>query len=285
MPYATVRGLRVFYKDVGKGRPLVLVPGWGADSMVFNPILPYLKAHARLIAADPRGLGRSDDVDGPLSSRELAGDILELLNHLQIPRASILGASLGALVVRRFATLHPERVDRVILCTAGEVTSPYARRIRDLLRALVRELPPEDLMTHFLTLILSPAYIDSHVEYVRDLEMILRPNARTLRAMERQSEMMDREAAEGMGPIPAPVLVLAGGQDRVVPLHHAEALHRSLPGSRLVVLEDAAHHPFLETRDRALAAVLAFLKEPQPIPVLEGLAQRFLQQDRDRSAR
>jgi pimeloyl-ACP methyl ester carboxylesterase len=119
-------------------------------------------------------------------------------------------------------------------------------------------------MNHFLTLILSPAYIDSHDEYVRDLEMLLRPNERTLRTMERQSEMMDREAAEEMGPIQAPVLILAGGQDRVVPLHHAEALHRSLPGSRLVVLEDTAHHPFLETREEALRALLAFLDEARP---------------------
>ena len=261
MPQAVIQGVRIFYKDVGSGMPLLLVPGFGADSMAFNPVLPDLRKRVRVIAPDPRGLGRSGDANGPLSTRQLAEDIRGLLDHLEIPRVAILGASMGALVVRRFAALCPDRVSRVILCTAGRGDEPYARRVRHLLRSLVKGAKPDDLMAHLLTLILSPKFIDDHEEWVRDLARFLRPNERTLRVMERQLEMMEAEAGEEMGPLHAPVLILAGAQDRLVPRHHAEALHRSIPGSRLVVLDQAAHHPFLEARDAGLEAVMAFLEE------------------------
>jgi pimeloyl-ACP methyl ester carboxylesterase len=261
MPYFAIPGLRLFYKDVGRGAPLVLIPGLGADSMAFNPVLPDLRKRVRVIAPDPRGLGRSGDAIGPLSTRQLTQDIRELLDHLEIRRVAILGASMGALVVRRFATQCPDRVDRVILCTAGRGVEPYARRVGHLIRALVQGAKPDDLMAHFLTLILSPRFIDDHPEWVWDLARFLRPDERTVRTMERQLEMMEAEAGEEMGPIHAPVLILAGAQDRLVPLHHAEALQQSMPGSRLVVLAEAAHHPFLEAREETLEAVMAFLEE------------------------
>ena len=81
MPYAMIKGLRLFYKDVGAGRPLVLVPGLGADSTAYNPLLPQLRGRLRVIAPDPRGLGRSDDGPGPLNSEQLAGELASLLEN------------------------------------------------------------------------------------------------------------------------------------------------------------------------------------------------------------
>jgi pimeloyl-ACP methyl ester carboxylesterase len=261
MPYAVIQGLRLFYKDVGAGRPLVLVPGLGADSTAYNALLSNLRRRVRAIAPDPLGLGRSDDAPEPLTIQRVVEDLLALLDHLDVSKASLLGTSMGALVVRCFATLHPQRVDRLILCSPGGGRSPYARRIRCLLKALLKATPPEDFMGHFLTLMLSPAFINDHEGLLLDLEQASRPDERTLRTMMRQLAMMEAAAEEEIGVIRVPVLLIAGAQDRLAPLHHVQALHESLKGSRLLVLKEAAHHLFLEAPEEALRGLFAFLDE------------------------
>lgn len=263
MPYALIRRLRLFYKDVGAGQPLVLIPGLGGDSTAYNLLLPHLRGRLRAIAPDPWGLGRSDDAPDPLSTPCLAGDLLSLLDYLEIPRASLLGTSIGALVVRRFAVLHPDRVDRLVLCAAGTGDGPYARRIRSLLRTLARDARPEDLMGHILTLILSPEFIDENDALIQGMEALLRPDERTLRTMDRQLAMLEAEAGDEMGPIHAPVLLIAGAQDRLTPLHHVQALRRTLPKGRLLILKQAAHHPFLEAPEAAIDGLIAFLEDRQ----------------------
>jgi 3-oxoadipate enol-lactonase len=261
MPYATIRGLRLFYKDVGAGPPLMVIPGLGVDSMAYNPLIPHLRERIRLIAPDPWGLGRSAEAPGPLSSRQLSEDLRDLLDHLGIVKASVLGTSMGALVARRFATLFPDRVARLVLCSAGKRDAPYARRMGRLLGALVKGTPPQELMGHMLTLILSPEYIDEHEGLLRDLEQLMQPNESTLRTMALQVAMMEAEAADTMGEIQVPVLIMSGARDRVVPLEYATVLQESLPGSRLVIIQNAAHHLFLEARDEALKGLLDFLEE------------------------
>jgi pimeloyl-ACP methyl ester carboxylesterase len=262
MPYVTVDGLRLFYKDVGRGkRTLILVPGLGSDSRVYNGLLPELRWRFRAIAPDPRGLGRSGDAPEPLTGCRLAEDLRGLMDHLAIPRAALLGTSLGALVVQRFAALYPERADRLILCAAGVGDAPYARRVRRLLLALAQHASPEELIGHLYTLILSPKFIDGNEEMIRGMEQLMAPDPRTLRTMKRQLALLTHEAEEAIGPIPCPVLILAGAEDRLVPPAYAQALHRSLPNSTLEILEDAAHHPFLETPEAATAALMDFLDE------------------------
>ena len=105
LPHAVVRNVRLFYKDAGAGSPLVLIPGFGGDSTAYNLLLSRLRSRLRVIAPDPRGMGRSDDAEGPLTGSLLAEDVRGLLDHLEIPRAALLGTSMGALVAGRFAAL------------------------------------------------------------------------------------------------------------------------------------------------------------------------------------
>ncbi len=168
---------------------------------------------------------------------------------------------MGALVARRFAASFPERVSRLVLCSAGRRDTPYARRMGRLFGALVKGTSTQELMGHILTLILSPEYIDEHEGLLRDLEQLMQPNGSTLRTMALQVAMMEAEADDPIGEIQAPVLIMAGARDRVVPLEYARALRESLPGSRLVVIENAAHHLFLEAKDESLKSLLEFLEE------------------------
>lgn len=115
-------------------------------------------------------------------------------------------------------------------------------------------------MKHLFTMILSPDFLDKNDEFIGWMEELLTPDSHRLRIIERQVAMLNAESQEDMGAVDAPVLIMAGAKDRVLPLHHAEALQRSLLESRLLVLEGAAHHPFLEAPQEAIDGLIAFLE-------------------------
>ncbi|WP_406042230.1 alpha/beta hydrolase [Micromonospora sp. NBC_00898] len=123
MSYADVNGVRLWYEISGSGRPLVLLHGgYGAVEM-FAPILPALAARRRVVAVDLQGHGRTADVDRPLRFESMADDIAELLRHLDLPEADVLGYSLGGGVALRTAIQHPGLARRLVL-----VSTPCARR-------------------------------------------------------------------------------------------------------------------------------------------------------------
>ncbi|MBG6087835.1 alpha/beta fold hydrolase [Actinomadura viridis] len=95
--------------------PLLLVHGFGADSHDWTPHLPELAARRRVIAPDLRGHGYSSAPETGYRPRDLAGDLVGLLDALGVERVTAIGHSLGALVVSALAVEHPERV-RALVC-------------------------------------------------------------------------------------------------------------------------------------------------------------------------
>src|SRR6476646_7607344 len=109
-------GVKIRYVTVGKGEPVVLLHGWMGDSSMWGRLdtNPAAKEY-QLIAVDLRGHGKSDkpheaDKYGP----EMAADVVRLLDHLKLPKAHLVGYSMGAIVAGKVAATHPDRVLSVV---------------------------------------------------------------------------------------------------------------------------------------------------------------------------
>src|SRR6476661_4462506 len=109
-------GVKIRYVTEGKGEPIVLLHGWMSDSSMWGRLdtNPATKEY-QLIAVDLRGHGKSDkpheaDKYGP----EMAADVVRLLDHLKLPKAHLVGYSMGAIVAGKVAATHPERVLSVV---------------------------------------------------------------------------------------------------------------------------------------------------------------------------
>lgn len=126
MTYADVGGLRIWYEEHGTGRPLVLLHGGYGSTETFAPVRQALAARRRLIAVDLRGHGRTGGLDRPLRYESMADDVAGLLCHLGLPRADVLGYSLGGGVALRTAmSAHDERAAERM-----RGTPPYERYAR-----------------------------------------------------------------------------------------------------------------------------------------------------------
>jgi pimeloyl-ACP methyl ester carboxylesterase len=116
MPQATINGVRINYLQAGEGPDLVMVHGLTADlSFWYLRILPHLKDRWRVTVYDQRGHGYSDAPRSGYSTRDLAGDLIGLMDHLGIERPHLVGHSFGGAVLLHHAVLHPDRARSLAL--------------------------------------------------------------------------------------------------------------------------------------------------------------------------
>jgi pimeloyl-ACP methyl ester carboxylesterase len=113
--YATVNGVRLHYVEGGHGPALVCLPGWPQTWYSYHPIAAELAQHYRVIIVDIRGMGSSDKPATGYDKKTMAQDIYELLRHLGLSNASLLGHDIGGMVATSFAFNHPEATDKLIL--------------------------------------------------------------------------------------------------------------------------------------------------------------------------
>lgn len=125
--YAEVNGINLYYEIHGTvstngEKPLVLLHGGLFSSSLWGPTLPALAAGREVIAVDLQGHGHTADIDRPITVEAMADDIAALLEYLKIPKADIMGYSLGGGVALQVAVRHPEIVNKLVL-----VSTPIRR--------------------------------------------------------------------------------------------------------------------------------------------------------------
>ncbi len=132
MPYALVNGLRVFYQQLGAGPDVVLVHGLAANhAFWFSQVALSLRRHFRVTVYDLRGHGYSDMPAAGYSVTDLATDLAALLDHLDIPRAILIGHSYGGHVAFYFAMRTPQRVTGLVIADSRIYALQPQQRLRD----------------------------------------------------------------------------------------------------------------------------------------------------------
>jgi pimeloyl-ACP methyl ester carboxylesterase len=111
----SVNGIRLGYRVIGEGEPLILLHGGFGTVEMFGPNLDLLAAGRQVIGVDLQSHGRSPAPDRPMRFETMADDIAALIGSLGLERAAIMGFSLGGGVALRTAIQHPEVVERVVL--------------------------------------------------------------------------------------------------------------------------------------------------------------------------
>ena len=140
--HAQVNGVRIAYQDTGKGEPLVLVHGsWGSHRN-WDPVVPGLSAHHRVVSYDRRGHSESERPTGQGTFAEDVADLAVLIEALDAAPAWVIGNSVGAVITLRLAAARPDLLRGVIVhepplrrqLSEGGADGPL-RMVLDLIRA------------------------------------------------------------------------------------------------------------------------------------------------------
>ncbi len=117
--YAPVHGLKVYYEVHGSGEPVVLLHG--AFMTITNNWTGWIDALSKtrkVIAVEMQGHGRTADIERDISQENLADDVAALLEYLKIPRADLIGYSMGGSAAMRCAVRHPDKVRKVVVISS-----------------------------------------------------------------------------------------------------------------------------------------------------------------------
>src|SRR4029078_7439568 len=110
-----INNLKFAYTDTGVGRPIVLIHGYPFNRSLWTEQMPSLSNSHRIIAPDLRGFGDSDASQDTSTMNQLAADVAALMDHLEIPRATIGGLSMGGYVALAFYKQFHSRVRALVL--------------------------------------------------------------------------------------------------------------------------------------------------------------------------
>src|SRR3982750_2196233 len=110
-----IRGIEVAYEEAGSGTPVVLLHGFPFNRSMWSEQIGDLAARHRVIAPDLRGHGESSVTDSPATMEEMAKDVSELMEKLDISRAAICGLSMGGYVALALYRMFPLRARALAL--------------------------------------------------------------------------------------------------------------------------------------------------------------------------
>jgi pimeloyl-ACP methyl ester carboxylesterase len=121
MPKAKLKtGVELYYEEQGNGVPVILLQGTGFALDVWQPHpIRELSVNHRVITIDPRGIGRSACEDAVLSIDQIAADIVELLDHLDVEPIHVIGHSIGGRIGLELALNYPGRIRSLVMAASG----------------------------------------------------------------------------------------------------------------------------------------------------------------------
>jgi pimeloyl-ACP methyl ester carboxylesterase len=262
MPVLERPGVAIHYETRGAGTPLLLVAGLASDFSSWLTVWQPLASRFRVVAPDNRGAGRTRPQDAPASIDAMADDCAELLDHLGIERAHVLGHSMGGFVAQRLALRHPARVERMVLAATG--ASPGAdnvARFGELAAGLERGEAPDAWLRRLFAMIFTRRFLADPFSAEAALRWALEyPYPQGAAGFRRQVEAIAAFDGEAdLARIAAPALVIAGAEDVLFPVAGVAAFAGALRGSRFMAIDGAAHAIHTEQPSAFVDAVASFL--------------------------
>ena len=266
-------GIRTAYLEAGEGEPVILLHGLGATNASFLPTLWDLARDHRVIAPDLPGFGDSAKPLRAYHAHFFSWWLAEFLDRVRIPKADVVGNSMGGRVALELGLSSPDRVGRLVLL----MPAPAFIRYREFVR-IARVLRPE--------LALLPVPV-SHRQVVRSIRrMFARPSRlpgawydaaadeflrvfstprgriaffSAARQIYLEEPYGERGFWDRLPSLSRPALFVWGARDRLVPAAFARHVQKALPDAASAVLEDCGHVPQYEWPDRTHAMIRDFL--------------------------
>jgi non-heme chloroperoxidase len=260
-------GVELSYVDQGpRSAPaLVLVPGPLDSWRSYQPVLERLPPSIRTVAMSPRGHGDSAKPATGYGIEELAADVVDLFDGLEIERAVLAGHSGSCLVVRRVAIDHPERVAGLVL-EASPTTLRGDPGLTEFVGSVVAGLrdPIDPELARSVVVDTSAAGLDPDL-VDRLVADVLQAPARVWRAL--FAAVLDYDDTAELGRIAAPARLVWGDADGLVGREMQDQLVARLPAAELLTYPGVGHTPRWQAPERFAADAAAFVDAVLPTGV------------------
>jgi pimeloyl-ACP methyl ester carboxylesterase len=239
----------------------VLIHGFPLGAEQWRPQLENVPDGWQYIAPDLRGFGVDPALGGTaVTMDDYAGDVVGLLDELEIERAVIGGLSMGGYVTFALFRRAPERFSGVVLAdTRSQADTPDGRQARRALSAVVEKDGASAVADQMLPKLLGPTTHEKRPAVVRDVRRLIEGTAAEGIQGALHALMTRPDSTPDLARIGTPTLVIVGEEDAITPVSDSEFLAQSIGRARLVKLPAAGHLSNLETPGGFSQALQDFL--------------------------
>lgn len=255
--YAQVGPYRVHYYEGGEGPPLVFVHGLGAESLNWVPAMLDFRHQFHVYAIDLLGHGDTEKPDIAYTIEQQSEMLRQFFDTKNITSADLVGVSMGGWVSLKLAIEHPEVVHRLVVADAAGLKFQTDITVKNFLPA-----KPEEFAAFMAMLTPRRYYVPYPIE--RDFLHQVSENAWVTRRIF-DSFLTYQDVLDGkLESVKAPVLVIWGKEENLIPLSVGEQMKQQLPNASLLVCADSGHLAVYECWNKLEPDVAAFLSSPQP---------------------
>ncbi len=255
-------GIKINFEISGQSnRPVVVLGHSLASSMVmWEPQLRVLEPHFRVLRYDMRGHGDSDATEGAYTLEHLGKDIIGLMDVLDIQRAHFVGLSIGGMIGQGLALDYPNRFARLVLCDTAPIVSEEAKPLFRERMNIARDKGMGSLADETMARWFTAPFLSKNQSVVKPIreQILATPVAGYIGC---SHAILGLDYLHRLSEIQHDTLIIVGEDDPGTPVDAAEAIHREIRNSKLVILPSAAHLSNIEQADRFNDSVLEFLKE------------------------
>jgi pimeloyl-ACP methyl ester carboxylesterase len=274
VPSFAAEGFTQNYRDAGQGVPIVAVHAFPLDGAMWRYQVEGLHDVARWIVPDLRGFGGSlsieeNPIGGALPPARtpalFADDLAKLLDHAEVDRAVLCGASMGGYVAFEFERRHRDRLLGLILCgTRADADSAAKVADRRKLAEETMQRGSQVVADAFSPKLLAKQTRDAQWNKEAEIVKTLRRQdatsiAATSLGLGERADMTSRLAS-----IDVPTLVVSGEEDLLTPPDVMRAMATAIPGAEFVSIPDAGHLAPFEQPEPVNAAIRLFLSDRFP---------------------
>lgn len=258
MAKALIGGVEIYYREQGRGVPVLFVPGLGLDGGIFDDAAALLPQGFCSILVDQRGAGRSEAPRSAYSIEIFAEDLRGVMLSLDVEEAIIVGHSMGGYVALRTVLENPKMVSGLVLVGTSPVgvpehlgMTPRARAVLGRTRGTVEELVRANIEVG-----LGAKIVEREPERVERFIAARLRSPRSGRGIQGQrAATLTFDVRDRLWEIACPTAVIHGAEDRIIPVQRGRDLADGIASSQLDELEGVGHFPPLEAPETIAAAV------------------------------
>jgi pimeloyl-ACP methyl ester carboxylesterase len=255
--YTQVGSYRVHYYEGGEGPPLVFVHGLGAESLNWVPAMLTFRKQYHVYAIDLLGHGETQKPDIAYSIEQQSEMLHQFLVDRKALPADVVGVSMGGWVTLKLAIEHPDAVNRVVIADAAGLKFQTSLTAKSFLPATHEEFRA------FMAM-LTPRVQDAPYPLRRDFLNQVAEHSwiiqRIFASFLTYQDVLDGKLQD----IKAPVLIIWGKEEKLIPLSVGEEMKQQIPNSSLVLCADSGHLAIYECWNQIKPDVAAFLTSPNP---------------------
>lgn len=245
----TVNGLKVSYNDEGPANKAVVIfiHGFPLNKTIWDFQLETLHDFYRVIAYDVRGMGNSEPGATEFSIADLADDLIEFMNVLNIDKAIVCGHSMGGYILLNAVEKHPNRFEGLVLCsTQSKADNSESRELRVKTMDSIKMGGVEQFAEKILKDLFSYLSFTSKREEIAAIKDIIEKTKPEILNRNLAALMNRKDMTSYLSEINIPVMIVVGKRDIITPVLRSEFMHEHIEHSTLELINYAGHLPNLE---------------------------------------